>query len=492
MDDMKDKVKGFMKKVNNPFSSSSSGKFKGQGRVLGSSSSGSTNPIPTSPTQPISASASSKPLLPQHTLISDHQLKNPPEICTGSDSNCKSLPQNTGFSTNRPEIRSGSDANGKSETGFDPFDSLITSGKRNKNGYSLNLFECPVCGRAYGSEEEVSAHVEICLNSAEANDASTGSELGENSSQTESRSELGACVAAYVSGKPSDGSVEIVLKLLKNAVKEPANAKFRRIRMGNPKIREAISEVTGGVELLECVGFGLKEEDGEMWAVMEVPSEERIILIKKAISLLKPQKIEEMPSAAPSKMEKPVEPKKVDRQIRVYFSVPENVAAKIELPDSFYNLSIEEVKREADMRRKKLAESQLLIPKSYKEKQVKAARKRYTKSVIRVQFPDGVVLQGVFSPWEPTSAIYEFVSSALKEPSLEFELLHPVVIKRRVIPHFPAPGERAITLEEEDLVPAALIKCRPIETDSVVFTGLCNELLEISEPLVVDSAVASV
>ncbi|KAH7835654.1 hypothetical protein Vadar_028448 [Vaccinium darrowii] len=41
MDDMKDKVKGFMKKVNNPFSSSSSssGKFKGHGRVLGSSSS---------------------------------------------------------------------------------------------------------------------------------------------------------------------------------------------------------------------------------------------------------------------------------------------------------------------------------------------------------------------------------------------------------------------------------------------------------------------
>ncbi|GFS36195.1 plant UBX domain-containing protein 2 [Actinidia rufa] len=110
---------------------------------------------------------------------------------------------------------------------------------------------------AYGSEEEVSGHVEICLNRAEANDASTGSELDENSSQSESRSELGGCVAVYVSGKPSDGSVEILLKLLRNSVKEPANAKFRRIRMGNPKIREAISEVTGCVELLEFVGFGL-------------------------------------------------------------------------------------------------------------------------------------------------------------------------------------------------------------------------------------------
>lgn len=62
------------------------------------------------------------------------------------------------------------------------------------------------------------------------------------------------------------------------------------------------------------------------------------------------------------------------------------------------------------MKRKKIAESQLLIPKSYKEKQAKAARKRYKKTVIRVQFPDGVVLQGVFSPSEPTSALYEVSS----------------------------------------------------------------------------------
>ncbi|RVX12431.1 Plant UBX domain-containing protein 2 [Vitis vinifera] len=156
----------------------------------------------------------------------------------------------------------------------------------------------------------------------------------------------------------------------------------------------------------------------------------------------------------------------------------------------FFNLSIGELKREADARKKKIAESQLLIPKSYKEKQAKIARRRYTKTVIRVQFPDGVVLQGVFAPWEPTSALYEFVSSALKEPCLEFDLLHPVVIKRRVIPHFPAAGDRATTLDEEELVPSALIKFKPIETDSVVFTGLRNELLEISEPLINDSAVA--
>jgi UBX domain-containing protein 6 len=94
-------------------------------------------------------------------------------------------------------------------------------------------------------------------------------------------------------------------------------------------------------------------------------------------------------------------------QVRVFFSVPESVAAKIVLPASFYNLSLEEVKREADLRKKKIAESQLLVPKSYKEKQAKAARRRYRKTIIRIQFPDGVVLQGIFSPWEPTSSLYE-------------------------------------------------------------------------------------
>ncbi|KAE8699020.1 Plant UBX domain-containing protein 2 [Hibiscus syriacus] len=170
--------------------------------------------------------------------------------------------------------------------------------------------------------------------------------------------------------------------------------------------------------------------------------------------------------------------------IRVFFSVPESVAAKIELPDSFYNLSADELKREAELRKKKIAESQLLLPKSYKQKQEKATRRKYRRTMIRIQFPDRVVLQAVFSPWEPTSNLYKFVSSSLKEPALEFELLDPILVKRRVIPSFPAAGQKPRTLDDEDLVPSALIKFKPIETDSIVFTGLSNELLEMSEPLV--------
>lgn len=439
MGDMKDKMKGFMKKV----SFSSSGKFKGQGRVLGSSSSSSGVPPNLS-----SQNLHTKPL-PQKLVNSDQRIE---DKCVNQ--------------VKKSELKDG----------FDPYGELVTSSKRNPNGHSLNVFECPVCGTVFGSEEEVSVHVDSCL-------TSEVTDLRVESNVEEVKSEVEECVSVYVSGKPSDGSVDVVMKLLGNIVKEPTNAKFRKIRMGNSKIKEAIGDVVGGVELLEFVGFELKEESGEIWAVMDVPSEEQLVKLKNVVSVLEPNKVEVLASASRVKASEPVEPKKIDRQIKVFFSVSESVAAKIVLPDSFFNLSSEELRREAEMKRKKLEESKLLIPKSYREKQAKAARKKYTKSIIRVQFPDGVLLQGVFLPSEPTSALYEFVSSALKEPSLEFDLLHPVLVKRRVIPHFPAAGQRAITLEQEDLIPSALLKFKPIETDSVVFTGLRNELLEISEPL---------
>ncbi|GMH26265.1 hypothetical protein Nepgr_028108 [Nepenthes gracilis] len=465
MEDMKDKVKGFMKKVNNPFASSSSGKFKGQGRVLGSSSSGSTYPIPSRHSQLVDSSSSSNPP-PVASKISNKpsvasKISNPP------------APRTPTSERNSSGNQEGSSTNRGNTTGFNPYDSLITSGNRNKNGYSLNVFECPICNTAFVSEEEVSIHIESCVtNPSKDNVCVDGVVLGseddnENGVQVLT-DKLEACIGSYLSGKPSDRSVDVLHRLLRNIIGEPENGKFRRIRMSNPKIKEAIGEVVGGIELLECIGFELKEEEGEIWAVMDIPSEENILLLRKSVSLLEPQRIGHSTSLGSVKEAEQIEPKKdnlisdeqvepkvIDRQIRVFFSVPESVAAKIELPDSFYDRSVDEVKREAELRKKKIAESQLLIPKSYKEKQAKAARRRYTKTVIRVQFPDKVVLQGIFYPWEPTRILYEFVSSALKQPGLEFELLHPLPV-RRLIPCFPAAGEKEPTFEDEELVPSAL------------------------------------
>ncbi|XP_072973717.1 plant UBX domain-containing protein 2 [Typha angustifolia] len=369
MDDVKDKMKTLMKKVNNPFSSSSSSSFKGQGKVLGSSVN-SPNPHPSRLVPPNPTPKRPNPIPPA-----------------------------------APNPR---------------------------------------------------------------------------------RSEIAMRVGEFLAAGPDEAAVEVVRKLLGNLAKDPGNEKFRRIRMGNPKIREAIGDGKGGLEVFECVGFRVGEEGGEIWAAMEKPNEEQIGLIREALSLLERWRSEDPEEEATTQSEveeRQIERKKIDRQVRVFFAVPESVAARIDLPDSFYNLSAEEVRREAELRKKKLQESQLLVPKSFREKQALAARKRYKQAIIRIQFPDGVVLQALFLPWEPTAVLYEFVSSALKEPSLEFDLLHPALPKVRLVPRHPRAGGRIPTLEEEDLVPSALLRFKPLETDSVPFTGLANGLLEIIEPL---------
>ncbi|KAI4313737.1 hypothetical protein L6164_026693 [Bauhinia variegata] len=118
-----------------------------------------------------------------------------------------------------------------------------------------------MCGDAqFVGREEVSVHVDSCV-SNEGGNGNAVSEFGNNGVQ--SNNELEVCVGTNISGKPSEGSVEIVLKLLKNIVREPENANVRRIRLSNPKIKEAVGDVAGGVELLSYVGFELREEDGE-------------------------------------------------------------------------------------------------------------------------------------------------------------------------------------------------------------------------------------
>lgn len=300
MDDVKDKMKGFMKKVNNPFSSSSSGKFKGQGRVLGSSSSSSTTP-PNSISTPRPSPHNSNPISNPKPKPKPKPEPTPPIVSASDDSRIEKAR--------------------KPGDGFDPFDSLVTSSQRSRNGYSVNVYECPICKTPFRLEDEVSEHVESCLSNRVENIDDGKLAKTEREDVVEIDTELEICVGSYVSGNPSEGSVDIVLKLLRNIVREPENVKFRKIRLSNPKIKEAVAEVSGGVELFGFLGFELKEENGETWAVMEVPNEEKIGLIKKAVMMLEPQlvqdslKKESLMSVASVEKVADAEPKKIDRQV---------------------------------------------------------------------------------------------------------------------------------------------------------------------------------
>ena len=48
---------------------------------------------------------------------------------------------------------------------------------------------------------------------------------------------------------------EIILKFANNVIKQPDNAKYRRIRIGNPIVMEKLFPVIGAVECLFQMGF---------------------------------------------------------------------------------------------------------------------------------------------------------------------------------------------------------------------------------------------
>lgn len=366
----------------------------------------------------------------------------------------------------------------KISTGFDPFSSHIGSLSSSANSDGLQMFQCPVCGSWWRTEKEVNAHVDECLSQS----ASTSSEDVTNTNSNIGKEKTNVALGVLLSSGPSSDTLDVIVRIFCNIVNSPESEKFRKIRLSNPKIHDTVGMALGGVELLEAVGFDYHTEEDEIWVVMGSPSADQIEVMKGVISELEACILGPSKEAQSSK-ETTMVHRKVDRQVRVFHAAPENLAAKMELPDSFFLLSAAELREEAAARKKKLEDSQLLISKVSREKRAAASKRRYKAAIIRIQFPDGVVLQGMFLPWEPTSAIYEFVSSSLRDPSTRFDLVAPVLSKNQIIPSFADGATKIPTLEEASLVPATLVKFQCVGPDSLTFTGLHPDLLAVMEPL---------
>merc|ERR1712142_990267 len=87
-----------------------------------------------------------------------------------------------------------------------------------------------------------------------------------------------------------------------------------------------------------------------------------------------------------------------------------------ELPQDFFAISKEELKAEQTNRKELLERESMLRTKAMREKEEAKVKRKYKYCLIRVRFPDGWILQGTFSVYEPVSAVSEFVSSCLETP----------------------------------------------------------------------------
>lgn len=148
------------------------------------------------------------------------------------------------------------------------------------------------------------------------------------------------------------------------------------------------------------------------------------------------------PPASSSKKDKDVSKESLERRLlidnevtfigenkAIAFTQPDEIEQELEdLPDDFYDLSVEEVRRlysDLQKQRAQLENAPLMFASHNAEIQKEETIKRentYKNAVIRIQFPDTVILQGVFSPNDKIEDVVNFVKSHLSNPERDFQL----------------------------------------------------------------------
>ncbi|XP_045762191.1 UBX domain-containing protein 6 [Maniola jurtina] len=207
--------------------------------------------------------------------------------------------------------------------------------------------------------------------------------------------------------------VETLCKYLENIVTYPEEEKYQKIRMSNRVFCERVQPIEGAMELLLAAGFTQQkltnadgvEEDFLVFNKDNVPSVESLISLIDALRTAEPIQLE------------------LDRNLQVL--LPSQSANKMQLPPSFFALTPEELKKEQQLRTEAMEKSQMLRTKAMREKDELREMRKYKFAIIRIRFPDGILLQGTFSVYERYQDIHDFVQENLEHSGLPFILNTP-------------------------------------------------------------------
>ncbi|NXI42224.1 UBXN6 protein, partial [Galbula dea] len=231
--------------------------------------------------------------------------------------------------------------------------------------------------------------------------------------------------------------VETMAKYLDNIYLHPEEEKYRKIKLQNKVFQERISCLEGIHKFLQAIGFEPK--------TLPVPGqetpEEYYVLKEEMLSRLEDLKKskEQLLSSEPVRAQ-------LDRQLCVFKPSPE--AARFELPNDFYNLTAEEIRREQQLRTEAVEKASMLRTRAMRERDEQREMRKYSYTLLRVRLPSGYILQGTFYARESVSVLYSFVREALRDDWLPFELLGPGGVKLT---------DENLAFNECGLVPSALL-----------------------------------
>ncbi|GFQ83624.1 tether containing UBX domain for GLUT4, partial [Trichonephila clavata] len=139
-----------------------------------------------------------------------------------------------------------------------------------------------------------------------------------------------------------------------------------------------------------------------------------------------------------------------DRHAVLYSLDDISSVKKADLPDEFFELTVNDAKYLMETYRKERTEleNQPLLTKEQRDRQILEKLSRYSQTVIRIYFPERLVLQAVFSTTETVKTVQDFIQGYLTDINLNF-YLYITPPKEKLTP--------SKTLLEAMLIPAAVV-----------------------------------
>uniref|UniRef100_A0A3P8SMS4 UBX domain-containing protein 6 n=1 Tax=Amphiprion percula TaxID=161767 RepID=A0A3P8SMS4_AMPPE len=232
-------------------------------------------------------------------------------------------------------------------------------------------------------------------------------------------------------------AVDIISKYVENICKNPTEEKYRKIKLSN-KVFQVLRSAEGSREFLQALGF-----ISVMLPVEGQEEEEEFLVLPEqspdALELMKERR-DRLQRGEPVRAQ-------LDRQPQAFRPSPN--AQRFELPQEFYNLSAEELKREQQQRSDLVEKNAMLRTKAMREREEQRERRKYNYTLLRVRLPDGNLLQGTFYAWDRLPVVFGFVRESLVDGWQPFELVAPGGQKLQ--------EDEEVALAECNLVPAALL-----------------------------------
>ncbi|KAF6029257.1 UBXN6 [Bugula neritina] len=232
--------------------------------------------------------------------------------------------------------------------------------------------------------------------------------------------------------------IETLCRYIDNLLENPGVEKFRKIRCSNKAFQERVASVTGGTQFLLCAGYEQARLPGPNNAEEDffIISEESSIDIEK-LNLLKEVLINSEPIRA-----------ELWRAVRL-FHCPTTYGSRFgELPDEFYAVSKEEIKREQQAKRDAVEKLGMLRTKAMRERDELKELRRYRYTLLRIRFPGDIYLQAIFKANEKLQDLLNFLKEYLLFDWIPFWILSPSGQKLT---------NEEKTLAELQLVPACVI-----------------------------------